>query len=249
MKITFFKNESHFYSRISYVWENAEKVNYVPEFQRTSKVFSWLLCIPAFIFAILFAQQIINNYLLFIGILIFALPVHELCHAVFCLISGRKVDRICFFPYKNFLTSKTAYVMPAFGAWNKCQAILFSAFPIILLTILPAFLAIFIPRFKLWLIFLSLLNVGMSHFDIIDVISLFQLPKNCIYFGTFSLIAKDNNTPVVIHRLSITPELDSVCHRQYTYFQGRMTEDNCAVETPDTKQLKQEFIKQFDLKE
>lgn len=249
MKITFFKNESHFYPRMSYTWENAEKVNCVCKFQRIGKSLSWLSALPVLFFAILFSQQIITNYLIFIGILVFILPLHELCHAVFCWLSGRSIERICFFPYKQVWTSKTAYVVPAFGVWRKYQAILFVSLPILLLTVLPIILAVFLLHARTWLLYLSLLNFAVSSFDITDVLDLFELPKDSLYFGTFSLTAKDSNEPVVIHQLKVTPKLAKIHHRQFEYFNGKLIEKEHVDETNATRQLRQEFSKQFGIKD
>lgn len=251
MKILFFKNESHFYSRISYVWENAEKVNVNSnsEFLKSKQYIMLLFSIPVFVFSILFSHQIVKPYWYFIAIIFFSLPLHELCHALFCWISKRKIDRICFFPDKNILTGKVAYVMPALGAWNKNQAAMFFSFPVLILTIFPAILAVFIPSIRILLLFLSSFNISISCFDIIKTFNLLRLPTNAIYFGAFSLITVDNNKPVVIHQLSITPNLDEIKHRQFEYFDGSLIEKDQACETNATKRLKQEFINQFNLEQ
>ena len=182
----------------------------------------------------------------FLLILFLTLPAHEFCHALFCWIAGRKVDRICFFPYKQILTKPTAYVMPSFGAWTKGQAILLSAFPLLLLTILPAVMAIFLPSLRFGLVFLSLYNLPASAFDIVDILNRMKLPKRAIYFGSFSLLTK-NDSPIIIHRLSVTPALDGIRHQQFEYRHGKLTEKEQICETPETERLRQEFIEQFHL--
>lgn len=252
MKITFLKNETHFYPRISYTWENAEKVNFTSEFQGLKKYsIMWLFLLPMPVFVIFCSQKIVKNYwffVTFIAIIVLCLPLHELCHALFCWISGRKVERICFFPYKNLFFRPAAYVKPVFGAWNKKQAIFLILFPFILLSFVPAILAIFISNLRFWLLFLSLLNISVSGIDIIDALYLSGLPKNCLYFfDGFALTVKDNDKPIIIHQLSITPELDKVNHRCFEYFNGRLTEKHQVHESAEVTKLRLEFVQQFNL--
>ncbi len=257
MKITFFKNESDFYWRISYAWENAEIPGLSPKKQKALERFrkyGWVFSIPVVVFFVLFIRQIflVNPWLTAV-ILIFQLPLHELCHALFCWISGRKVERICFFPYRSKCGPSeqmvAAYVKPAFGVWNQYQALLLFLFPILILTIFPLFLSIFISPIRFHLIFLALLNLSGSRNDMADALGMFLLPKNILSFPAFALLQKDDTKPLTVHQLSITPKLENVKHRQFTYFQGKLTEEDCAVETPSTLQLRKEFIQQFGLKE
>lgn len=250
MKITFFKNESHFYPRISYIWENAEQIKFKLKMPKMMKAISLLFAIPFLIYIILGFNQIRDNYLLFIGICLIHLPIHELCHAFYCLISGRKVERICFFPYRfSSLTGVGANVMPAFGAWNKWQLILLYSFPMILLTFIPAVVAVFMPSFRFWLIIIALLNFATSSYDIICIINFLKLPKNSIYFENFALIQKDESTPIIIHRLYITPGDKHVSHKQFTYQNKKLLQDDNVIETEATEQIKQSFIEQFRLNE
>ena len=247
MKITFFKNESHFYPYLSYKWENAETVKLNQKIQNFKKYSTWLFMLPCLIFTLLSYRNLNLNYIVLITTIIFCLPIHELCHALLCLISKRKVERICFFPYKKFLTAPAAYVKPSFGVWNKTQTILFSLFPFLLLSIIPAILAIFIPSLRTWLIFLSLLNLSVSHLDIIDIFCFFKIPRNSLNFGDFIITAQEINQPIIIHRLLITPKLDKVEHICFQYTNNKLTEITPPPETPNVLQWKQEFIKQFNL--
>ena len=246
MKIFFFKNETHFHLRISYVWENAEKVNISDSLQRAKKYLMWILSVPLLIFVFLSLDRLTVSPWCFHLILFLTLPAHEFCHALFCLIAGRKVERICFFPYKQVLKKPIAYVMPSFGAWTKGQAILFFAFPLHLQTILPAVMAIFLSSLRFWLLFLSLYNLSTSAFDIVDILNLMRLPKRAIYFDSFSLLTK-NDRPIIIHRLSVTPALDGIRHQQFEYCHSKLTEKEQICETPETERLRQEFIEQFHL--
>ena len=88
--------------------------------------------------------------------------------------------------------------------------------------------------------------VGLC-FDIVDILNLMKLPKRAIYFGSFSLLTKDDS-PIVIHRLSVTPALDGIKHQQFEYCCGKLTEKEQICETPETERIRQEFIEQFHLK-
>ena len=247
MKIVFFKNESHFHPRLSYTWENAEQVHLNSKLQNLKKIFIFLLAIPFIVFLFVKIDELSSKWLLLIAISLLCLPIHELCHALFCWISGRKVERICFFPYKQIF-SISAYVKPAFSVWNKSQAILLSAFPIIILSLVPAILAIFVAPLRFWLLYLSLLNLSASYSDIVDIICFFKLPQNALYLMDVILKVKDKDKPVIIHQLSVTPKLDKIHHKCFEYFNGRLTEKENPAETVETRNLKQEFINQFDLK-
>ena len=248
MKIVFFKNESHFHPRLSYTWENAEQVHLNSKLQNLKKIFIWLSAIPFIAFLFINHKELSHKWLLLIAITLLCFPIHELCHALFCWISGRKVDRICFFPYKQIFFKANAYVKPAFSVWNKYQAILFSAFPIIILSFIPAILAVFITPFKVWLLYLSLLNFAASYLDIVDIICFFKLPPNTLYLVDIMLTVKETDKPVIIHQLFVTPKLDKIHHKCFEYFNGGLIEKEQPAETVETRKLKQEFINQFDLK-
>ena len=246
MKITFFKNESHFYPRISYTVENAEIVSLNQKIQSLKKYSIWLFMLPLLIFTFAFYKNLGSNFTVLISIVILCLPMHELCHALFCWITGRKVERIFFFPYKRVFSAPAAYVKPVFGVWNKNQVLLCSMFPLILLSFVPALLAVFIPSLKIWMIFLSLYNLSASSLDIIDILCFLKLQKNCLLFIDFILTVKDADKPIIIHRLSVTPKLDKIDHICFQYANNQLTEINPSPESSETIKLKQEFIKQFN---
>lgn len=247
MKITFFKNEAHFRPRTSYTWENAKRVDLDYKIQRLRKYSTWLFSLPLLIFTFLFFQKSTSNYIIFIAIIILCLPIHELCHALFCWISGRKVERICFFPYKQVLSSPAAYVKPAFGAWNKTQIILCSLFPLLFLSFVPAILVAFISSLRIWLLFLSLFNFLVSSFDIINILCFLKLPRNCFHFGNLILTVKEADKPIIIHQLSVTQKLDKIDHLCFQYFNNKLTRINPALESSEVSKLRQEFVKQFNL--
>ena len=248
MKIVFFKNESHFYPRLSYAWENAVQIHLNSKLQGLKSLFRWVLIIPYIIFLIVNFKELANKPFLLIAIFFLCLPIHELCHAFFCWMSGRKIERINFFPYRQIFSNITAYVKPAFGVWNKWQATLLSAFSIIILSILPAILAIFIPSIRLWLLLIALLNISTSSSDIIDILCILKLPSDSLYFVDFILTVKDTKKAVKIHQLFVTPKLDKINHNCFEYFNGKLTKMEYHVETDTTISLKKEFDAQFNKK-
>jgi len=247
MKIVFFKNEAHFHPRISYTWENAEKVDLNPKLQKFKKPFHLIITTPWLVFTLFYLKTFTSKWILLLIISLLCLPIHELCHALFCWASGRKVERISFFPYKQIFSEANGYVKPNFSVWNKYQAILFVAFPFIVLSIIPAVLAIFIAPLRLCLLYISLLNISTSYSDIVDIICLFQVPPSTLYLVDIMLKVKEKDKPVIIHQLSVTPNLDKIHHKCFEYFNGRLSEKEHPHETVDTTKLKQEFVKQFNL--
>ena len=106
MKIYFFKNESHFHPRISYTFENAELIRMDDKIQNLKKCSTWLFMLPLLIFTFVFLKDLGSNVTILIAIWIFGLPAHELCHALFCWITGRKVERIMDKPATPPVTSE-----------------------------------------------------------------------------------------------------------------------------------------------
>ena len=100
MKITFFKNEAHFYEKRHIFWDHAQKA----EKKSLFRYIALLLSLGAILILNLtsLGQRAVSWLLI--------LPIHELCHALFCWLSGKKVERIYFFPYKNILKIRFFYV-------------------------------------------------------------------------------------------------------------------------------------------
>ena len=88
----------------------------------------------------------------------------------------------------------------------------------------------------------------MREIDIIDIICLLKLPPNVLYLVDIILTVKKTDKPVIIHQLSVTPKLDKIHHKCFEYFNGILTEKEQPDDTVETIRLKQEFIKQFNLK-
>lgn len=243
MKITFFKNENHFFARTSYCWENAElaepkiKSNII----RIPLIIIGLITLPIYIW---FFRNEFSNYIwLFIPIVIALIVLHELCHALFCVITKRKVERICFLSSFR-LNEPTAYVMPEFSSWSKIERVLFYLFPIIILSLVPIIIAIFLPIVRLWLIVVALINLTISAFDINDTFKTISLPKGCIIFEGFSLLS-NNNQPIVIHKLILTKEKTEILHEQFVYENKKLSKSETPIETKNVKQIKKEMLQQI----
>lgn len=253
MKITFFKNATHFYPRISYCFDdNAEVIKYKYKSKKFSNALSVILCLPFLaylIYAELTDNARFNIFLIEICIFVVILPIHEFCHALFCWISKRKVDMICFFPYKFTLNLNLpiAYVKPSFGAFNKYQQILFNIFPLIILSIIPAMLVPAFPSIKQWLIFLSIENLALSSLDIYATINLIFIPNGSVCFSDFILLPQNKDIPIVIHKIFVTNEANMIYHEQYSYLNMLLTKEHIAVDTDKTIAIKAEFAKQFSL--
>ena len=240
MKITFFKNENHFSARTSYCWENAElaepkiKSNII----RILLIIIGLITLPIYIW---FFRNEFSNYIwLFIPIIIALIVLHELCHALFCVITKRKVERICFLSSFR-LNEPTAYVMPEFSVWSKIERVLLYLFPIVILSVIPTIIAIFLPIVRLWLIVVALINLTISAFDINDTFKTISLPKGCVIFEGFSLIST-NNQPIIIHKLTLTKNTLTILHEQFVYENKKLSKCDIATETENVKQLKNEFM-------
>ena len=240
MKITLFKNESHFSARTSYCWENAELAE--PKIKndiiRILLILIGLIALPVYIW--FFRNELSNCIWLFIPIVIALMVSHEFCHAFFCFMTKRKVERICFLSSFKF-NEPTAYVMPEFSSWSKTERIIFYLFPTIMLSVIPALLAILLPMARLWLLLVSMYNLLCSSFDVSNAIKTISLPKSSIIFEGFSLIPT-NTQPMVIHKLVLAKDKTEIIHKQFMYINKKISECDIAAETENIKNLKNEMV-------
>ncbi len=247
MKIVFFKNEEHFYPRISFTCDNAEGVSLDDKLAKFKYLLIFVLSLPFSVFFVVNFGNFRSNPLLLIAISFLCLPIHELCHAAFCWICGKKVERINFFPYLQIVTKPMAYVVPALDVWKKHQVVLLYLFPFIILTAVPFVLSIVFPSLKLWLLLISLLNLSASVFDIMKAAHVIRFPKGLLYFLHFTLKVADKEKPVIIHRIAVTPKKDEIYHTCFECFENKLTETKNVYDTPDTVELKREFKDQFNM--
>ena len=230
MKITFFKNESHFYEKRHIFWDHAQKAENKPLF----RYIALLLSLGAVLILSLTSLGQRAAFWLLI------LPIHELCHALFCWLSGKKVERIYFFPYKNILKA-IAYVQPKFDVWSKRQWGLFVAFPLLLLTALPILLTLFLPEQRVILYSIALFNLAISHRDVEGLLNLFVLPKNTICAGALWLIPQGEEA-VELHRIALPICSQQIEHSHYCYEKGKTTEIIPPQETEEIKTTFRQFF-------
>lgn len=175
----------------------------------------------------------------YLAILPVLLPLHEVCHASYCWLTGKKVDRICFFPISN-KPKMLACVRPEFTLWNRMEKIWFNFFPLLILTVFPAVLSIVIPEYSFWLRYISLLNLAISYLDLESIFWMAALPPNMIFAGNMALIPNGEDM-VVIHRLFIHMESRVVEHTQFCWEHGTWSEQIPAEETAEVKQCRKEM--------
>ena len=230
MKITFFKNESHFYKKRHIFWDHAQKA----EKKSLFRYIALLLSLGAILILNLtsLGQRAVSWLLI--------LPINELCHALFCLLSGSKVERICFLPYKNILKA-IAYVQPKFDVWSKRRWALFIAFPLLLLTVLPILLALFLQEQRFNLYSIALINLVISYRDVEGLLNLFVLPKNTICAGTLWLIPQGEKA-VELHRIALPLCSQQIEHSHFRYAKGKVTKVIPPQETEEIKTALQQLF-------
>jgi len=239
MKIRFFKNENDFYKRTSYCWENAELA--VPKIKNNINcVILIAISFILFGYVLVFRNKLSTNLCLFAAIAILLLPVHELCHALFCFLTKRKIERICFFSSFS-INEPTAYVMPEFTCWSKTERVLFYLFPTIMLSLIPTIIAIILPSVRFWLLLVSLYNLLCSAFDVSDSIKIISLPVKSVVFEGFALLS-NRNQAIVIHKISLLKVNSEIKHEQFVYEHRKLTKIDNPIETEKVKQLKSEFL-------
>lgn len=248
MKIHFFKNEYDFCSRESVIVDDAELKNYR---RRPKKLYYSMLFITCFttITSLLLLNLDYHGSLLPVIISAFSvLFLHELCHALHCLVSGRRVERICFFPSGSFLsvTKPSAYVKPGFYVWSRNCRIMFALFPLLLLTVIPVIIVLLFPQTKYFLTPLAAFNFSASVFDICDAVILFSCPKEALYFNSFYLIPVPD-VPAVLHRVWISADKKTVYHKEYRITSCTLNEITPASEPEKIKALINEFRSQFKI--
>lgn len=247
MKIHFFKNEEHFMPRQSITFENGKmhvgkyKLKWLP-----SEI-QGVCIIAAFIYALLCDVERIDAVIV-VSFCIFALPLHEFSHVLGCLLTGNRVKRVCFFPYKFKigLNMPSAYVMPEFGVWSKGKRIVLSAFPLLTLTLLPLIASVFFSTVRDALVLCAICHIAVASLDIKDIINIILLPKGAICFGWAWFTLEDGKI-FRLHRLYVLPDVSKIYHREYAYENGKLTEVAEPSEPQYVVHAINEFKEQFNL--
>lgn len=205
MKVTFGKNETHDYPRISYLLQGGEWVKDVKQVPRAfSHIWGIAWSVVAVSWALLHASILKDQIPLFAIFAILLLPLHELSHALYLWLTGRRVYAIRFFPFPGKWNMPGAYVKADLTVCTRIEYTLFSAFPLLLLTVLPTVIALIYPSLRVWLLWIAFANAADSSFDARDILGYFFLPKNaCCIDGCWCML--HTGETVILRRLRIKP--------------------------------------------
>lgn len=247
MKIHFFKDETDLCERESCTFENADLV-------KLKKSPKWLyytvlsITVITLILVLLTGDFIHYSNLIMVEVIaLLHLLIHETCHILHCLLTGRKVDRLCLFPYGLLTVEKpSAYVLPEFSVWKKRSRLMFTLFPFIILSAIPALLSVFIPDARFVLLVIAAFNFVSSSLDICDAFRILKYPKNTLLFRSFALLP-NSDKPVIIHRIWISEDKRTIYHKQYKCINFKLTEITPAENTEKVSMIKDEFKKQFNI--
>lgn len=205
MKVTFRKNESHDYPRVSYLLEGGEWLKDIkPAPKLVSHVWGIVWSVAAVSWAIFHAGVFKNQFPIFALLALLLLPLHELSHALFLWLTGRRVYAIRFFPFPGKWHMPGAYVKADMTVLTRTESVLLSAFPLLLLTLLPTVVALLCPALRLWLLWIAFANAADSCFDARDILGYFFLPKNACCIGGVWCMLHTGKT-VTLRRLRIKP--------------------------------------------
>ena len=247
MKIYFFKNEIDICERESCTFENADLVKHK---KRSKWLYYTVLSIAVITFIlVLFTGGFIHygNLIAVAVIALLHLIVHEACHILHCLLTGRKVERLCLFPYGILTVEKpSAYVMPEFSVWKKYSRLMFTLFPLIILSVIPALLSVFIPAARFVLLMVATCNFISSSLDICDAFRMLTYPKDALFFRNFVLLPRSSE-PIIVHRIWISEDKKSIYHKQYECVDCKLTEVTPAQDTEKVLLIKEEFKEQFNI--
>lgn len=247
MKIYFFKNEIDLCERESCFFDNADLF-------KNKKRSKWLyytvlsIALITFVLVLLTGDFIHYDNLIVVAVIaLFHLIVHEACHILHCLLTERKVERLCLFPYGILTVEKpSAYVMPEFSVWKKRSWLMFTLFPFIILSIIPAILSVFIPAARFVLLTVAAFNFVSSSLDICDAFRMLTYPKDALIFRNFVLLPRSCE-PITLHRIWISEDKKTIHHKQYECVDCKLTEVTPAEVTEKVLLIKEEFKEQFNI--
>ena len=251
MKITYGKNESHDYSRLSYLLQGGDWLHdrkQPPTAFRHIWSIVWL--VAAITWISLHARALKDQAYLVVVFALLLLPLHELCHALFLWLTGRRVYAIRFYPYpgKWSLNLPGAYVMPDLAILTRTEHVLLAAFPLLLLTVLPAVVALLCPPLRVWLLWIAFCNAAAACFDAHNILGYLLLPKNARCIGGVWCVLHEGE-PVILRRLRIRPGATHLSDMERTDFrvEGRRLTEIPAVTADGVPELLEEFKQQFQL--
>lgn len=217
LKITVGKNESHEYLRVRYAMHYAEVAAVEPAPKHMSEIWCWGSFALTLLYAVLIRREIAGDPLTFAAIYILQLPLHELCHALFLWLTGRRVYAIRLWPYKRERGKKTAYVRPELYPFTRTAYGLLAAFPLILLSALPLLAAIAFPSLRYYMIWLALLNLGGSAFDACDLVKTAKAPKGAYNIEGNWCVPEEGET-IILKRMRVKLGATSMADIERTDF-------------------------------
>lgn len=167
---------------------------------------------------------------------------HELCHALFCLVAGIRVERIVFFPRRS---ACAAYVLPSFSPMTRAQSVWFSLFPLLVLTVLLEGIAWLFPAVGLYMHLCALLNVAISSLDLCDALQAIRMPRGAICFwDPHFWVTPVGEAPIVIDRLSVSADRCTLYRERYTCKDATLTAEEIVAD-PDIEAVCAEILAEF----
>ncbi len=254
MKLYLRKNHGDLYPRLSCVWDGVEKSETFPALSKgVQTVIMATLDLLTIIGVGVISWVFRMSPRLIVAAFLFCLPLHECCHVLYCIFARREVEGIYFAPPRRgkkrswndrSWNDPGAYVMPGFCIHRKGQDILFRMLPLLLMTVVPTVIALFVPRVAPYLYFTAVMNLGMSRLDICATIALMRLPKNRLILYPHSCVLVPSAERMEFRFIAKKANDDKLIMRRFLYENKKLTELSFE-HNESSRLLEQEFLVQF----
>ena len=246
VKVTFGKNDSHSYARESFHLRGGEWLSVPSPSHVLRHIWLGLCCIMLLVLLRMDSQGALDYCL--VCILLLLLPLHELCHALFLWLTHRRVYAIRFYPYWFKWGQPGAYVKPDMPLFTRGEYALFAAFPLLLLSLLPAVIALFCPDLRIWLGAIAIGNLAIASFDVVLLLWVLRLPKGAV--GTDGGWCRfHEGETVILQRIRIKPGATRMSDIERAEFrvEGKHLVEVPVTDSDDVLVLLNEFKTQFQL--
>lgn len=247
VKVTLGKNESHDYARESFCLRGGEWLSVRSPSYALRHLWVGLCFIMMLVLVRMDSQEVLNRPLVYV-ISLLVLPLHELCHALYLWLTRRRVYAIRFFPYWFKWGNVGAYVKADMPLYTRGEYALLIAFPLLLLSLLPAVVAVFCPGLRIWLGWIAILNLAMASWDVVLLLWVLRLPKGAR--GTDGGWCRfHEGETVILQRLRIKPGATRMSDIERTDFrvEGRHLVEISPTDDKEVHILMNEFKIQFQL--
>lgn len=246
MKICFFKRDTDFLAGQEILLKNGKALPPMKGFHRLQSAARILVPFGAVLPVLWLGDPSawLRNLLLLLPIYFAMYVPHELCHGLFCAVTGKRVERICFFP-RN--AAYGAYVLPAFAPMSRRQGIFFALFPLLVLTMLFEGIGLFFPSVAFYMHLCALANVAMSTFDLCDALQAALMPRGALCFWNPHFWAMPEREEMEIHRLTVTADGRTLCHEHYGCTGTSLVRRERSETFPELEALLQDMQKRFPL--